>query len=78
MIKLPQDSHLLQHVVLAADDVSESRSGMEQRAVLAEADLDAEIRRVKRSIAHLEEMTARWNKSAGENDEMTSPHNESK
>ena len=38
MIEQPTNLHLLQHVVLAADDVRESRSGMEQRAVLAEAD----------------------------------------
>jgi hypothetical protein len=67
MNELPKDFHLLQHGVLAGGYVCESRSGMEQRAVLAEADLDAEIRRVKRSIAHLEEMISRWNKSAGEN-----------
>ena len=37
MNEQPTNVHLLQHVVLAADDVSESRSGMEQRAVLADS-----------------------------------------
>ena len=36
MNKLPKDDHLLQQVVLAAEVESGSRSGMEQRAVLAE------------------------------------------
>jgi hypothetical protein len=37
MNELPKDDHLLQQVVIAAEVESGSRSGMEQRAVLAEA-----------------------------------------